>query len=305
MNQQMEYREYPQGNREYKSTLFCKVFEEKKYLLELYNSVNGTDYQNEEDLEVNTLENVVYISMKNDISFLIDCNMNLYEHQSTYNPNMPLRGVLYFAQLYSKYVVENNLNLFSSTLQKIPAPRYIVFYNGTQEQPDEQISLLSEAFQKTREGRYEDVCLECWARMLNINYGHNCELMEKCRRLKEYAIFISRVRQYVKEIPSNPSKAIEKAVDECIEEGVLVDILTSQRSEVLELALITFNRELYEQGLREEGAREAEARGKEKGEKNLGKLINALLDDGLDDIVRLVTTDKMVRDEYYKKYNIK
>lgn len=109
----------------------------------------------------------------------------------------------------------------------------------------------------------------------------------------------------MKEIPSNPSKAIEKAVDECIEEGVLVDILTSQRSEVLELALITFNRELYEQGLREEGAREAEARGKEKGEKNLGKLINALLDDGLDDIVRLVTTDKMVRDEYYKKYNIK
>ena len=148
MNQQMEYREYPQGNREYKSTLFCKVFEEKKYLLELYNSVNGTDYQNEEDLEVNTLENVVYISMKNDISFLIDCNMNLYEHQSTYNPNMPLRGVLYFAQLYSKYVVKNNLNLFSSTLQKIPAPRYIVFYNGTQEQPDEQILLLSEAFQK-------------------------------------------------------------------------------------------------------------------------------------------------------------
>lgn len=300
MNRKIEYREYPQGNREHKSTLFCKVFEEKKHLLELYNSVNGTNYQNEDDLEVNTLENVVYISMKNDTSFLIDCNMNLYEHQSTYNPNMPLRGVLYFAQLYNKYIAKNNLNLFSSTLQKIPAPKYIVFYNGTQGQPDEQILLLSEAFQKGREDQYEDGCLECWVRMLNINYGHNRELMEKCKRLEEYAIFVSKVRQYTAETPTNPSGAIEKAVDECIEEGILVDILTSQKAEVLELVLTTFNRELYEQGLREEG----ETRGQARGEERLSKLITALLDDGLGDVVRLVTSDKKVRDEYYKKYNI-
>ena len=257
MNYKTEYQEIPQGSREYKSTLFCKVFEEKKHLLDLYNSVNGTNYQNEDDLEVNTLENVVYISMKNDTSFLIDCNMNLYEHQSTCNPNMPLRGLLYFAQLYNKYIVQNNINVFSSTLQEIPVPQYVVFYNGTREQPDEQILLLSEAFQKTDTRKYVEGCLECQAHMLNINYGHNCELMEKCKRLEEYAIFVSKVRQYTAENPKNPSKAITQALDECIEEGILADILSSQKAEVLELVLTTFNRELYEQGLREEGAKKA------------------------------------------------
>ena len=266
MNRTIEYREYPQGNREHKSTLFCKAFEHKQHLLELYNSVNDSNYQNPEDLEVNTLEDVVYISMKNDKSFLIDCDMSLYEHQSTYNPNMPLRGLLYFAKLYSRYIKENHLNLFSTTLQKIPTPKYVVFYNGTQEQPDEQILTLSESFQKGSEKEFADGCLECCARMLNINYGHNRELMQKCRRLEEYAIFVSKVREHATKAPKNLSEAIERAVDECIEEGILADILTSQKAEVLELALTTFDRELYEQGLREEG----EARGKAIGEgKNL------------------------------------
>jgi len=141
-----------------------------------------------------------------------------------------------------------------------------VFYNGTQDQPDEQILTLSEAFQKSKEGEYEDGCLECYARMLNINYGHNRELMQKCRRLEEYALFVSKVREHTTNTPKNLSEAIERAVDECIEEGILVDILSSQKAEVLELALTTFDRELYEQGLREEG----EARGKAIGEqKNL------------------------------------
>ena len=131
MNQTTEYLEFPKENREHKSTLFCKVFEDKKYLLELYNGVNQTNYQNIDDLEVNTLENVVYITMKNDLSFLIDCNMNLYEHQSSINPNMPLRGLLYLAQLYNKYIAKHNLNMFSSSAQKIPVPQYVVFYNGT------------------------------------------------------------------------------------------------------------------------------------------------------------------------------
>lgn len=264
MNRKIEYRGYPQGNREHKSTLFCKAFEEKKHLLELYNSVNNSAYQNPEDLEVNTLEDVVYISMKNDKSFLIDGNMNLYEHQSTYSPNMPLRGLLYFAKLYSRYVKENHLNLFSTTLQKIPTPKYVVFYNGTQDQPDEQILTLSEAFQKSKEGEHEDGCLECYARMLNINYGHNRELMQKCRRLEEYAIFISKVREHTTRDPKNLSEAIERAVDECIDEGILADILSSQKAEVLELALTTFDRELYEQGLREEGESIGEARGEGK-----------------------------------------
>lgn len=267
MNQIINYQEYPQENRIHKSTLFCRVFQEKKDLLDLYNGVNGTNYQNPDELEVNTLENVVYLSMKNDLSFLIDCNMNLYEHQSTYNPNMPLRGLIYFAQLYNKYISQHNINIYSSTLQKLPIPQYIVFYNGKQEEPDEQILLLSESFQESPMGRHVDGCLECEARMLNINYGHNRALMEKCKKLMEYAIFVSKVRQYTAEAPTHPERAITKAVDECISEGILEDILSNQRAEVLELVLTTFNKELYEQGLKEDAIREGHKEGFEKGHK--------------------------------------
>lgn len=105
MEEIIEYQNI-QENRKYKDTLFRMVFKEKKDLLDLYNAVNGTDYQNEDDLEINTLENVLYMGMKNDISFLIGCTMNLYEHQSTQNENMPLRGFLYFAKLFETYVSE-------------------------------------------------------------------------------------------------------------------------------------------------------------------------------------------------------
>ena len=260
MNQTTEYQEYPKENREHKSTLFCKVFENKEHLLDLYNCVNNTTYQNPDDLEVNTLENVVYITMKNDLSFLIDCNMNLYEQQSTFNPNMPLRGLLYFAQLYNKYIAKHNVNLYSSAVQKIPVPKYIVFYNGTKEQPDEQILLLSDLFLKQNVHQHVDGCLECEARMLNINYGKNRELLENCRRLEEYSIFVAKVREYATADIENRESAIIRAIDECIEAGILADILIEQKAEVLELMLTTFNKELYEQGLKEEGAREADQR---------------------------------------------
>lgn len=276
MKQTTEYLEYPKENREHKSSLFCKAFEEKKYLLELYNSVNETNYQNVDDLEVNTLENVVYITMKNDLSFLIDCNMNLYEHQSTVNPNMPLRGLLYLAQLYNKYIAKHNLNLFSSSIQKIPVPQYIVFYNGTKEQPDEQILLLSDLFQKQHNRQYVEGCLECQARMLNINYGKNRELLEKCRRLEEYAIFVAKVRQYVAEDIEKRESAITRAIDECIAEGILADILIEQKAEVLELVLTTFNRELYEQGLREDAAREAAEEATKKANEKANEKIASL-----------------------------
>ena len=214
------------GNRNHKDALFRMVFSKKEDLLDLYNAVRGTAYQNVEDLEVNTLENVLYMAMKNDISFMIDCTMNLYEHQSSYNPNMPLRGLMYFVQLYSKYADQRKLNLYSSTIQKIPTPQFVVFYNGMKEEPDRQILKLSDAFQS------EGGCIECEATMLNINLGRNMELMEKCRRLEEYATFVSTVRKYTQSGDLELGEAIRQAMDECIEKGILSDILTNQRAEV-------------------------------------------------------------------------
>ena len=92
-------------NSKYKDSLFRKVFgaEDKRsarWRLELYNALSGKNLTNPEELEITTLENVIYIKIKNDVSFLVDSQINLWEHQSTYNPNMPLRGLLYFAVLH-------------------------------------------------------------------------------------------------------------------------------------------------------------------------------------------------------------
>lgn len=83
---------YISVNREQKSRLFCFIFgseENRNHLLSLYNAVNNTNYTNVEDVKITTLEDIIYIHMKNDVSFIFDSNMNLYEHQSTFNPNMP------------------------------------------------------------------------------------------------------------------------------------------------------------------------------------------------------------------------
>lgn len=231
--------------------------------MDLYNAINGTEYTNPDDLEINTLENVLYMTMKNDVSFMIGCTMNLYEHQSFYNPNMPLRGFLYLAKLYNKYVNQRKLNLYSSTLQRIPTPRFIVFYNGLQEEPDRKILKLSDAFLK------EDGCLECEAVMLNINRGRNRDLMEKCRRLEEYSIFVDTVRKYSLKEYLNLEDAITLAIDECIEKGVLADILIKQRAEVFMFVLETFDKELYERDLKEyllaQGLEEGRVKGLAEG----------------------------------------
>ena len=246
MNYTTKYQDYPNSNREYKDTLFRLVFSRKKDLLALYNAINDTNYQNPDDLEINTLENAIYLSMKNDVSFLLGCTMNLYEHQSTYNPNMPLRGIFYFARLYEKFITSHKINIYSRTLQKIPSPRYIVFYNGTRLEPDKTVLRLSDAFQK------DSGCLECEVTMLNINYGRNQELMEKCRRLEEYTVFIDRVKTLLAQNNNQREHALNLAIDECIHNNILKDVLITQRAEVLGMILSTFDKELYEQGLKDD-----------------------------------------------------
>lgn len=257
MEQTTEYQDV-KGNRNVKSTLFPKIFADKKELLGLFNAVNGTNHQDTDDFEINTIEGILYMTTKNDVSFLVESAMNLYEHQSTYNPNMPLRGLLYFGQLYHKYIKTRRLNIYSSKLQKIPVPHYVVFYNGTKDEPDEKILRLSDAFLINEEHKHVHGCLECEVRMLNINYGHNKELMEKCRRLKEYSIFIAKLRENLKNFPGQFDKAITKTIDDCIAENILKDFLIECESEVLEMVLYSFDRELYEEDLKQTAYEEGE-----------------------------------------------
>ena len=245
-------------NRSYKDSLFRFVFAEKKDLLELYNAINGSHYENTEDLEVNTLEDVLYLGVKNDLSFLLGSSMNLYEHQSTWNENMPLRGLFYFSELYQNYLKAEGLRLTGTGRRLLlPLPRYIVFYNGTKEEPDEAQLLLSDSFPEPKGG--ELPALECRAQVLNINSGHNQEIMKRCHRLKEYSEFIGEIRCRLQS-GLKLEDAVEQGIEACIRRGVLSDILSRSKMEVRKMLLTEYDekaeREYLRKQSREEGLQE-------------------------------------------------
>ncbi len=249
-------------NRKYKDVLFRFIFRDKKDLLSLYNAINGTDYKNPEELEINTLENVIYMKMKNDLSFLVGASMNLYEHQSTWNPNMPLRGLFYFAELYERYINGQGYRLTGSTRIPLPFPNYIVFYNGLEWEAERTELALSEAFEEQREGLRP--ALECRATILNINSGHNRELMEKCRRLHEYAEFIQRIRDNLQKGMAL-EKAVEKSIEYCLAHGILADILRKCQMEVQNMLLEEYDEKAEREYLRKESLEEGIKQGIEQG----------------------------------------
>ena len=248
----------PKAKREYKDTVFRMLFSDKKNLLSLYNAVTGRAYENAEDLEIVTLDNAVYMGMKNDLSFLLDTRIYLYEHQSTKNPNMPLRDLFYISLEYQKYVSDKSL--YSSTLQKLPAPVFMVFYNGTEEMEERTELRLSQAYEHF-EGEPN---LELKVMVLNINAGHNEELMEQCRMLKEYAQYVARVRGYAGSMKLE--EAVRRAIRECITEGILTDFLRKNRAEVEMVSILEYDKEYEEKKLRQAEYEAGEQAGLKKGE---------------------------------------
>ena len=232
----------PTANRQYKDTVFRMLFSEKENLLSLYNAVTGNAYQNADDLKIVTLENAIYMGMKNDLAFMLETNIYLYEHQSTLNPNIPLRDLIYIGIEYQQYV--DDKSLYSSRLQKIPAPKFMVFYNGTDAVDDRVELRLSKAYEHLA----GEPDLELKVLMLNVNEGHNKELMEQCQTLKEYAIYVARDRKYTSEM--NLNDAVARAIDECIKEGILVEFLRKNRSEVKMVSILEYDKEWEEKKLR-------------------------------------------------------
>ena len=243
-------------NRSYKDRLFKIIFEDKKELLSLYNALTGKNYQNPDELEINTIDDVIYMHLKNDMSFILDDWQNLFEQQSTFNPNQPLRGFFYFADLYKvKYFGKK---IYSTRLLKIPTPQYIVFYNGTANMPDRKELRLSDAFQQPT----AQPDIEVVAHMLNINYGHNKELMERCQKLKEYAQFIDIIRHYLRENEQwTNEQAISKAIDDCIQNNILRDILQKERLRVMASILSEFDEVGYKEMIQDEAIEDGEIRG--------------------------------------------
>ena len=232
-------------NRTFKSTLFIMLFEDKKNLLELYNAITGKHYADPELLEINTLENAIYMSMKNDVSFLIDGRLSLYEHQSTKNPNLPLRFLLYISHLYSRLTVKENL--YGETIVQIPAPEFLIFYNGKDKMPERQILKLSDMY-SVQDGQPK---LELEATLLNISGSNNQKLKEACRTLGEYAIYT------------------DKMMDECIREDVLREFLMKHRAEARAMSIFEYDQERHMQQEREAGIEKGRRIGLAEGEEQL------------------------------------
>ena len=245
------------ANRKYKDTVFRMLFSDRKNLLSLYNAVNGSAYEDEAALEIVTLENAIYMGMKNDLAFIVDTGLFLYEHQSTYTPNMPLRDLFYISAEYQKFV--NHRSLYSSVIQKIPAPNFIVFYNGTEKKEDSWINYLSEAYQNLS----GEPNLELKVLTLNINEGHNGELMEQCQILREYAQYVAKVREYARE--TELDVAVEQAVNDCIQNNILTEFLRKNKSEVIAMSIFEYDKKEEEKKLRKA---EFEA-GREAGKKEI------------------------------------
>ena len=240
-------------NRTFKSTLFIMLFEDRKNLLELYNAITGKHYADPELLEINTLENAIYMSMKNDVSFLIDGRLSLYEHQSTKNPNLPLRFLLYISHLYSRLTVK--ANLYGETIVRIPAPEFIIFYNGKDEMPERQLLKLSDMYSV----KEEKPKLELEATLLNISGTNNRKLKEACRTLRDYAIYTDKIRAYTETMEL--AEAVDRAINECIEEDILRDFLMEHKAEARAMSIFEYDQERHMQQEREAGI--------EKGERQL------------------------------------
>ena len=240
-------------HREYRDRLFKAIFgrnteESKKWRLELYNALNGSNYTDPDALEVNTIENVIYLTMRNDVSFLVDSQMTLYEQQSTYNPNLPLRGLMYFSQLYQMHLSRLGKTLHRSTLVKIPNPKFVVFYNGEKETPDRLDLKLSDAFEiPDTSGNFE------WtAELINISQNHNISLQKKCEPLYNYIQYVSRISENKKKGMSAVN-AVDEAMDWAVHTNLLNGFFKVQKEEVLAMSLTEYDEEEVRRDFIEEG----------------------------------------------------
>ncbi len=244
-------------NREYRSSVFAMLFNDKKELLTLYNAINGTAYTDEDEITINTLEDEgvpsgILMKMKNDLSFIFRSYLNLYEHQSTVCGNLSLRLLLYVSRVLYRMIPKKKL--YSSGAVRLPSPKFVVFYNGRAEIPEKQEIRLSDLY----EVQEAEPDLELKATVFNVNKGHNRELMEKCRTLAEYAEFVARMQEVMIQKPDRDELRgkIEVILDRCIEDDILRDFLKNNREAVIMYSILAYDEEAHEQAIREDAIEE-------------------------------------------------
>ena len=238
-------------NREYRSDVFSMLMEKPEYALQVFNALNGTNYSDPEVVEMCTLANGISLSVRNDASFIIDMHLSIYEHQSTYNPNMPLRSAIYLGEVMRSWL--KGRDLYGSRRIMIPTPHLVVFYNGVKGCPEKEKQRLSDSYRHDGEPEIEIICT-----LYNINAGNNEDLLNRCPVMREYMIFVNRVRENEE---AGSEKPIAEAIDWCVENCVLQEFLSERRKEVIKAMTIDMTFEAREEIIRNEGIEQ----GMEKG----------------------------------------
>lgn len=241
------------GNREYKDTLFKFIFgneNHKEFTLSLYNAINGSNYTDPSGITFNTLEDVVYINMKNDVSFILDATMMLFEQQSSWNPNIAYRMFAYLAKLYDGYIRENNINIHSKRKIILPAPKCVVLYNGRdKDNSKDTIIHLSELYADNKLGD-----LDLSVMVYNINEEKLSNKLSSCKPLMEYADIVDRIRRLKKD--KELGEAVSLAIDDLPDNYVIKPLLLGEKSEVFSMLQTEFDEVAYTKAMREDGAYE-------------------------------------------------
>lgn len=299
----LQFRLRGRENHEYKSRLFSFIFgreEHKLWTLSLYNAINGTSHTNPDDITIDTMEDVIYLGMKNDLSIIVSEIVNLYkkieiyEQQSSYNSNMPVRQFMYVGKSYDKYMFINRFNRYGTKLIPLPVPKLVVFYNGTTDKPDEIILSLDDAYKAEirrsltknideigieaeveRLFKEADPDIRVKVRMVNINYGHSKDILEACKPLKEYSWFVERIRA---KNELDIENAIAAAINEMPENFVIKSYILANRAEVMDMCLTEYNEaetmNLFREEGRQEGRQEGRREGRQEGRQE--SLINSI-----------------------------
>ncbi len=252
-------------NREYKDSVFVDLFYSDETatenLLSLYNALHDANIQDTSMIRKIKVDDVLYKNFRNDISFEVNGKVIVFgEHQSTVNPNMPLRCLMYAGRAYEQ-LTDDNVK-YKTTLVKIPTPEFYVFYNGVRNRPLEQELLLSDAFFDS-DGKET---MELKVKVLNINSNKTHKILDKCPVLKEYSIFVGKVREYQKK---GNKTAIKDAINDCIENGILVEYLKRKGSEVRNMLTMEYSYEkdmqVKQEEARQAGIEEGMTKGRVKG----------------------------------------
>ena len=265
----------PKSNRKYKSSVFTSLFSDKKRLLELYNAIEGTKYKDPNLIDINTLEDAIFMDRINDLSFTIDNKLVvLIEHQSTINDNMPLRFLIYISRVYEQII--DNKAIYKQDLIEIPTPEFIVLYNGAAKFPKTKTLKLSKAFKI----KNKPIFLDLSVKVININKGQSPELEKRSKSLSGYAELVDKAREF-----GENKEAIAKAVKYCISHGILLDYLKEHGSEVVNMIFTEWNwddaKAVWQEEAEARGIRKGEARGIKKGEARGIKKLFTLLEKGL------------------------